>query len=91
MTRAGGGEPRPTNPGDGRNIDLETGSLEGEASEQVVPKQATLARPGAAATLADAIRRGEQCTGDFTTADHLAMVERDLADVREQFGVPPLG
>ena len=45
-------------------------------------KEATLARPGAAATLADAIRRGEQCTGDFTTADHLAMVGRPLADVR---------
>jgi hypothetical protein len=56
----------------------------------VVPKQATLARPGAAATLADALRRGEQCTGDFTAADHLAMVELPLSEVRARFGVPPL-
>jgi hypothetical protein len=55
-----------------------------------VPKQATLDRPGAAAMLADAFRRGEACTGDFTAADHLAMVELPLADVRARFGVPPL-
>lgn len=62
----------------------------GYLGSHAVPKQATLARPGAAATLADAFRRGEQCTGDFTTADHLAMVELPLADVRARFGVPPL-
>jgi hypothetical protein len=55
-----------------------------------VPKEATLNRPGAAATLAEGFRRGEACTGDFTAADHLSMVELPLADVRAQFGVPPL-
>jgi hypothetical protein len=29
-------------------------------------------------------------TGDFTTIDHLALVERPLAEVRERFGVPAL-
>jgi len=33
--------------------------------------------------------RGSNSTGDFTTADHLAMADRPLADVRAQFGVPP--
>ena len=62
----------------------------GYLAQHVVPKQATLARPGAAAMLAEAFRRGEACTGDFTAADHLAMVELPLADVRARFGVPPI-
>jgi len=32
--------------------------------------------------------RGAQCTGDFTTADHLALADRPLEDVRASFGVP---
>ena len=38
----------------------------------------------------EAFRRGAACTADFTTADHLAMVEVPLADVRDRFGIPPL-
>lgn len=52
-------------------------------------KTATLARPGAVEMLAEAFARGRQCTGDFSTADHLAMVARPLAEVREEFGVAP--
>jgi hypothetical protein len=63
----------------------------GYLGAHAVPKQASLARPGAATMLAEAIRRGERCTGDFTRADHLEMVERPLDDVREEFGVPPIG
>jgi len=54
----------------------------------IVPKQATLARPGATDTLAHAMWRGSQCTGDFTSADHLARADRPLEDVRAEFGVP---
>jgi hypothetical protein len=30
------------------------------------------------------------CTADFSTADHLSMVELTVEQVRETFGVPPL-
>jgi ubiquinone biosynthesis protein Coq4 len=53
-------------------------------------KVATLARPGALDTFAEAFERGQQCTDDFSAVDHLAMVERPLADVRAEFGVPPV-
>ena len=56
----------------------------------LIPKEGTLARPGAADALAHAMDRGSRCTGDFTAADHLAMAERQLDDVRAEFGVPPL-
>jgi hypothetical protein len=56
----------------------------------LVPKTGTLTRPGAVELLADAFRRGEACTGDFTTADHLALVELPIDEVRARFGVPPL-
>jgi hypothetical protein len=55
----------------------------------LVPKEGTLARPGATETLAHALTRGSECTGDFTAADHLGMADRPLADVRKEFGVPP--
>ena len=53
-------------------------------------KTATLTRPGALDTFAEAFERGQQCTGDFSAVDHLAMVERPLADVRADFRVPPV-
>jgi hypothetical protein len=55
-----------------------------------VPKDATLLRKGAADMVAHAMWRGEQCTGDWTTADHLGMVELPLEEVRARYGVPPL-
>ena len=57
----------------------------------LTPKEATLAREGAPELVADAFRRGTQCTADFSTADHLSMVELTVEQVREKFGVPPLG
>ena len=53
-------------------------------------KTATLARRDAADFFAQAMWRGSRCTGDFTTADHLALVELPLDEVRARFGVPPL-
>jgi hypothetical protein len=58
--------------------------------EGLVAKEGALARPGATDMLAEALVRGERCTGDFTAADHLAMADWPLADVRAAFGVPPL-
>jgi len=56
----------------------------------IAPKDQTLARPGVAETFAIALHRGTQCTGDFATADHLALADRPLEEVRARFGVPPL-
>ena len=55
----------------------------------LVPKEATLNRPGATQTLAHAFSRGARCSGDFTMVDHLAMADRQLEDVRAQSAVPP--
>jgi len=55
-----------------------------------VGKTATLARPGALDTFAEAFERGQQCTGDFTAIDHLGMADRPLADVRAEFNVVPV-
>jgi hypothetical protein len=60
-------------------------------SEAAVSHEGALARPGASELLAEAFGRGARCTEDFTTADHLAMVDRPLAEVRARFGIPPLG
>ena len=54
----------------------------------IMPKAATLTRPGAADLFGDGFRRGAQCTSDFSQADHLTMAEWPLADVRAHFGVP---
>ena len=55
----------------------------------LVAKSASLTRAGATEMLGEAFRRGSLCTGDFTTADHLALVELPISDVRDRFGVPP--
>src|SRR3954470_2531990 len=55
-----------------------------------VGKESTLTRPGAVDTLAEAFVRGQQCTGDFTAIDHLAMADRPLADIRADFNVVPV-
>jgi ubiquinone biosynthesis protein Coq4 len=55
-----------------------------------VGKESTLTRPGAIDTLTEAFVRGQQCTGDFTAIDHLAMAERPLADIRAEYNVVPV-
>jgi hypothetical protein len=54
-----------------------------------IPKTGTLERDGAAAILAEAFRRGVECTGDYPSADHFALADQPLENVREQFGIPP--
>jgi hypothetical protein len=51
---------------------------------------AALDRPGAAAELAEGFRRGSECTGDFSTINHLARVDDALDAVRADCGIPPL-
>jgi hypothetical protein len=60
------------------------------SSAAFVGKEGVLDREGAADMLAEAFRRGSQCTADFSVADHLSMVELPLDAVRARFGVPPL-
>jgi hypothetical protein len=64
----------------------EAGYLDGGGT--LVPKEGTLGRPGAAETVAHAFWRGAQCTGDFTTIDHLGRAYEPLADVRASFDIP---
>jgi hypothetical protein len=59
-----------------------------ESSVAIKPKVGTLARPGAAEELADAIRRGAQCTADFAAIDHLSHVDEPLEDVRRELSIP---
>jgi len=58
------------------------------SSEELVSKTSTLGREGAAELLAEAFRRGSECTGDFSTADHLALASTPLSEVQASFGVP---
>lgn len=59
-------------------------------TETLVPKSACLTRPGAPELLAEAFLRGSQCAGDFSAADHLALAELPLSEVRANYHVPPL-
>jgi hypothetical protein len=59
-------------------------------TETFMGKHEVMARDGAAPLLADALRRGAACAGDFSSTDHLALAHFPLGDVRAQFGVPPL-
>ena len=54
----------------------------------IMPKAATLTRPGAADLFGDGFRRGAACTNDFSQADHLTMAAWSLTEVREHYGVP---
>ncbi|MEY4008131.1 MAG: hypothetical protein RLZZ467_1198 [Gemmatimonadota bacterium] len=49
----------------------------------------TLASPAAADLLARELRRGSECTGDFSLVDHFALAPLPLAEVRARFGVRP--
>jgi len=51
-------------------------------------KVGALDRPGAAAELADAFRRGGECTCDFSAIDHLALADEPLEQVRADCGIP---
>jgi hypothetical protein len=56
---------------------------------ELTPKVGALERPGAAAELADAFRRGSQCTCDFEGIDHLSRADEPLERVRADCGITP--
>jgi hypothetical protein len=49
-----------------------------------------LSLPGASDLVAEAFDRGAACTGDINAADHLALAELPIREVRARFGVRPL-
>jgi len=53
-------------------------------------KVATLARPGVADLLGEALERGAQCTIDLPSVDHLAIAADPLDEIRARFHVVPL-
>jgi hypothetical protein len=53
------------------------------------PKVGALDRPGAAAELADAFRRGAACTCDFSAIDHLSRADDALDAVRADCRITP--
>ena len=55
-----------------------------------VGTSAALARPGATDVLADALKRGGRCTGDFSRAHFAALAPLPIEAVRAQFGVLPV-
>ncbi len=65
---------------------FETGTF---VIDDITPKHGALDRPGAAAELGEAFRRGQECTSDFSALDHLALVDEPLDDVRRTCGIPP--
>ncbi|MFM7224038.1 MAG: hypothetical protein ACKO1Y_01180 [Actinomycetota bacterium] len=50
----------------------------------------TLARPGVIDMVVGAMNRGRATARDFSRADFLGMLDWPLADVREEYGIPPL-
>ena len=63
---------------------------DGEPYHGIDGKRGALDLPGAAELLAEALRRGALCTGDFSTLDHLAIADVPLVELRRQFNVVPL-
>ena len=53
-------------------------------------KVGALDRPGAAAELAEAFRRGSLCSCDFSAIDHMARADDPLDEVRADCGIPEL-
>jgi hypothetical protein len=54
----------------------------------IEPKVAALERPGAAELFAEAVDRGLGVRVDIQALDHLAMVDRDLGELRAELAVP---
>jgi len=54
-----------------------------------VPPSSTLSDPVALEMFGEALDRGRACTENFTSADHLALVDQPLDEVRARFGIRP--
>lgn len=56
----------------------------------IVPKEAVLDRDGAMDLLANGFLRGQMTTLDCRSLDHMAIVNRPLAEIRRECGIEPL-
>lgn len=56
---------------------------------EIAPTVAALDRPGATDELAEAFRRGADCTCDFSAIDHLARAAEPIDQIRAECGIPP--
>ncbi len=63
---------------------------DGEPYHGLEGKRGALDLPGAPELLADALRRGDACAGDFSALDHLALADVPLVEIRRQFNVIPM-
>ena len=52
-------------------------------------KVATLDRKGVPELFGEGLRRGSRCTVDLSQIDHLAIAERPLDEIRDEFDVIP--
>jgi hypothetical protein len=63
-------------------VGISSGTTEFEAKDGI------LTREGAAELLFEGFERGSNCSGDFSTADHLSMVHLPISTIREMYSVP---
>jgi ubiquinone biosynthesis protein Coq4 len=56
----------------------------------IIPKEAVLDRDGAMDLLANGFLRGQRTTVDCRSLDHMAIVDRPLAEIRSECGIEPL-
>ncbi|CAB4674099.1 unannotated protein [freshwater metagenome] len=56
----------------------------------IIPKEAVLDRDGAMDLLANGFLRGQMTTVDCRSLDHMAIVNRPLAEIRRDCGIEPL-
>lgn len=74
----------------GTNLQFVPYGRDGEPYHGLDGKRGALDLPGAPELLAEALRRGDACSGDFSTLDHLAIADVPLIEIRRQFNVIPL-
>jgi len=55
----------------------------------VIARSDTLEDPGATARFGDALHRGALCRVDALGIDHFAIADRPLAELRDEFAIPP--
>jgi hypothetical protein len=63
-------------------VGISSGTSDFEAKEGI------LTRDGSTELLFEGFERGSNCSGDFSTADHLSMVHLPISTIREMYSVP---
>jgi hypothetical protein len=70
---------------------FQNGAIRHVAGKKVaIARTDTLSDPGAVQRWADALHRGAACTVDvMAEVDHFALASRDLAELRDEYSIPP--